>query len=72
MGGAVGVAVDEDTGYVYVTTGNQGVGGTDTIIVFDRIRENTRTLRKASWARITDTSLNEVLWVAAHQKISME
>lgn len=31
----VGVAVDEDTGNVYVTTGNQGTGGTDTLIVFD-------------------------------------
>ena len=31
----VGVAVDEDTGNVYTTTGNQGTGGTDTIIVFD-------------------------------------
>jgi len=31
----VGVAVDEDTGNVYTSTGNQGVGGTDTIIVFD-------------------------------------
>lgn len=31
----VGVAVDVDTGYVYATTGNQGSGGTDTIIVFD-------------------------------------
>jgi len=31
----VGVAVDEDTGNVFVTTGNQGTGGTDTIIVFN-------------------------------------
>ena len=31
----VGVAVDEDTGNVYTTTGNQGSGGTDTVIVFD-------------------------------------
>ncbi|MEZ5541776.1 MAG: outer membrane beta-barrel protein [Pseudomonadota bacterium] len=31
----VGVAVDEVTGNVYTTTGNQGVGGTDTVIVFD-------------------------------------
>jgi OOP family OmpA-OmpF porin len=31
----VGVAVDEDTGNVYTTTGNAGTGGTDTIIVFD-------------------------------------
>lgn len=31
----VGVAVDEDTGNVYTTTGNQAVGGTDTLIVFD-------------------------------------
>lgn len=31
----IGVAVDEDTGNVYVTTGNQGSGGTDTLIVFD-------------------------------------
>lgn len=31
----VGVAVDEDSGNVFVTTGNQGTGGTDTIIVFD-------------------------------------
>jgi uncharacterized repeat protein (TIGR01451 family) len=31
----VGVAVDEDTGYVYTTTGNQSSGGTDTLIVFD-------------------------------------
>lgn len=32
----VGVAVDEDTGNVYASTGNQGSGGTDTLIVFDR------------------------------------
>jgi len=32
----IGVAVDEDTGNVYATTGNQGVGGTDTLIVFDQ------------------------------------
>ncbi|MGZ5732676.1 MAG: hypothetical protein ACXWJA_11360, partial [Caldimonas sp.] len=32
----LGVAVDEDTGYVYATTGNQGSGGTDTLIVFDQ------------------------------------
>lgn len=31
----VGVAVDEETGNVYTTTGNQGSGGTDTLIVFD-------------------------------------
>jgi len=31
----VGVAVDEDTGNVFVTTGNQGSGGTDTVIVFN-------------------------------------
>ena len=31
----MGVAVDEITGNVYTTTGNQGSGGTDTIIVFD-------------------------------------
>lgn len=31
----VGVAVDEDTGHVYATTGNQGTGGTDTLMVFD-------------------------------------
>lgn len=30
----VGVAVDENTGNVYTTTGNQGIGGTDTLIVF--------------------------------------
>jgi uncharacterized repeat protein (TIGR01451 family) len=32
----VGVAVDEDTGNVYVTTGNQGSGGSDTVLAFDR------------------------------------
>jgi OOP family OmpA-OmpF porin len=32
----VGVAVDEDTGNVYATTGNQGSGGTDTLIVLDQ------------------------------------
>lgn len=32
----VGVAVDEDTGHVYATTGNQGSGGTDTLLVFDQ------------------------------------
>lgn len=32
----VGVAVDEDTGNVYATTGNQGSGGTDTLMVFDQ------------------------------------
>lgn len=32
----VGVAVDEDTGNVYATTGNQGSGGTDTLIVLDK------------------------------------
>lgn len=31
----VGVAVDENTGQVYTSTGNQGSGGTDTLIVFD-------------------------------------
>jgi len=31
----IGVAVDENTGNVYTTTGNQGFGGTDTLIVFD-------------------------------------
>jgi uncharacterized repeat protein (TIGR01451 family) len=31
----VGLAVDEDTGNVYASTGNQGVGGTDSLIVFD-------------------------------------
>jgi uncharacterized repeat protein (TIGR01451 family) len=31
----IGVAVDENTGNVYTTTGNQGTGGTDTLIVFD-------------------------------------
>jgi len=31
----LGVAVDEDTGKVYATTGNQGSGGTDTLMVFD-------------------------------------
>ena len=31
----IGVAVDELTGNVYVTTGNQATGGTDTLIVFD-------------------------------------
>ncbi|WP_190303145.1 MULTISPECIES: DUF11 domain-containing protein [Methylomonas] len=30
----IGVAVDENTGNVYTTTGNQGFGGTDTVIVF--------------------------------------
>ncbi len=30
----VGLAVDEDTGYVYATTGNQSSGGTDKVIVF--------------------------------------
>ena len=33
----------------------------DAIIVFDRIRENVRIQRKSSFARIVDTSLNEVL-----------
>jgi uncharacterized repeat protein (TIGR01451 family) len=32
---AVGIAVDSDTGLVYVTTGNQGGGGSDLIMVFD-------------------------------------
>lgn len=32
----VGVAVDEDTGNVYITTGNQGTGGSDTLMVFDQ------------------------------------
>jgi uncharacterized repeat protein (TIGR01451 family) len=31
----VGLAVDLDTGLVYVTTGNQGSGGSDRILVFD-------------------------------------
>lgn len=31
----LGVAVDEDTGYVYVTTGNQGSGGSDMLMVFN-------------------------------------
>jgi uncharacterized repeat protein (TIGR01451 family) len=31
----VGLAVDEETGNVYATTGNQGSGGTDSLIVFD-------------------------------------
>ena len=33
----------------------------DTIIVYDRIRENVHIMRKSSFARITDASLNEVL-----------
>jgi SecD/SecF fusion protein len=33
----------------------------DTIIVFDRIRENVHVMRKSSFSRITTTSLNEVL-----------
>jgi SecD/SecF fusion protein len=33
----------------------------DTIIVFDRIRENVHVLRKSSFQRITTVSLNEVL-----------
>ncbi|MCW2927629.1 MAG: secD [Thermoleophilia bacterium] len=33
----------------------------DTIIVFDRIRENVHVMRKSSFRRITTTSLNEVL-----------
>ena len=33
----------------------------DTIIVFDRIRENVHVMRKSSFQRITDASLNEVL-----------
>lgn len=33
----------------------------DTIIVFDRIRENVHIMRKSSFRRIVDTSLNEVL-----------
>jgi SecD/SecF fusion protein len=33
----------------------------DTIIVFDRIRENVHVMRKSSFQRITTTSLNEVL-----------
>jgi uncharacterized repeat protein (TIGR01451 family) len=32
----VGLAVDEDTGRVYATTGNMGEGGTDTLLVFDQ------------------------------------
>ena len=31
----VGVAVDTDTGLVYITTGNQGSGGSDRLMVFD-------------------------------------
>ena len=31
----VGVATDEDTGYVYVTTGNTNGGGTGSLLVFD-------------------------------------
>lgn len=31
----VGLAVDQNTGQVYASTGNQGSGGTDTLIVFD-------------------------------------
>ncbi|MCW2973771.1 MAG: secD [Thermoleophilia bacterium] len=33
----------------------------DTIIVFDRVRENAHILRKSSFSRIINTSLNEVL-----------
>ncbi len=33
----------------------------DTIIVFDRIRENVTVMRKSSFRRITNASLNEVL-----------
>ena len=32
----VGLAVDEDTGNVYTTTGNQASGGSDTILTFDQ------------------------------------
>jgi uncharacterized repeat protein (TIGR01451 family) len=31
----VGLAVDEVTGFVYISTGNQGSGGSDTLFVFD-------------------------------------
>jgi len=31
----VGIAVDTDTGLIYITTGNQGSGGSDGIMVFD-------------------------------------
>lgn len=33
----------------------------DTIIVFDRVRENTQIMRKSSYRRIVNASLNEVL-----------
>ncbi len=33
----------------------------DTIIVFDRVRENVHDLRKATFARIVEVSLNEVI-----------
>jgi uncharacterized repeat protein (TIGR01451 family) len=32
----VGVAVDEVTGFVFISTGNQGTGGSDTLFVFDQ------------------------------------
>jgi hypothetical protein len=32
----VGIAVDQTTGVVYITTGDQGYGGSDKIVVFDK------------------------------------
>lgn len=33
----------------------------DTIVVFDRIRENTRFMKKGSWAQLVDTSVQQTL-----------
>ncbi|MBA4178302.1 MAG: hypothetical protein C0505_17350 [Leptothrix sp. (in: Bacteria)] len=58
----VGVAVDEDTGNVYASTGNQGTGGTDTLIVFDPnlgiLKNDLGRLGNPTGIAIAETSFN--------------
>ena len=58
----VGVAVDEDTGNVYASTGNQGVGGTDTLIVFDPslavLKNDIGSVGNPTGIAIAETSFN--------------
>lgn len=58
----VGLAVDEDTGNVYASTGNQGTGGTDTLIVFDPnlvvLKNDIGDIGNPTGIAIAETSFN--------------
>lgn len=58
----VGIAVDEDTGNVYAGTGNQGTGGTDTLIVFSPslaiLKNDLGDMGNPTGIAIAETSFN--------------